>query len=125
MVGVIGFGPTASWSQTRRSARLSYTPRTLGTSVVPTFRRGDCNGDNRTNISDAILHTRMLFQGAAGVGCDEACDSNGDGKTGIDDAIYLIDHLFKGGMPPPAPFAACGGDPDPGISLGCTRVACQ
>ncbi|MEN9635129.1 MAG: hypothetical protein RL077_3533 [Verrucomicrobiota bacterium] len=27
MVGAIGFEPTTSWSQTRRSTRLSYTPR--------------------------------------------------------------------------------------------------
>ena len=26
MVGAIGFEPTTSWSQTRRSTRLSYTP---------------------------------------------------------------------------------------------------
>src|SRR6185295_7727604 len=28
MVGAIGFEPTTSWSQTRRSTRLSYTPMT-------------------------------------------------------------------------------------------------
>ena len=28
MVGAIGFEPTTSWSQTRRSTRLSYTPIT-------------------------------------------------------------------------------------------------
>ncbi len=28
MVGAIGFEPTTSWSQTRRSTRLSYTPTT-------------------------------------------------------------------------------------------------
>ena len=27
MVGAIGFEPTTSWSQTRRSTRLSYTPQ--------------------------------------------------------------------------------------------------
>ncbi len=27
MVGAIGFEPTTSWSQTRRSTRLSYTPK--------------------------------------------------------------------------------------------------
>ena len=31
---VIGFEPTASWLQTRRSARLSYTPRS-GSSLFP------------------------------------------------------------------------------------------
>ena len=30
MVGAIGFEPTTSWSQTRRSTRLSYTPLTAG-----------------------------------------------------------------------------------------------
>jgi hypothetical protein len=30
MVGAIGFEPTTSWSQTRRSTRLSYTPKTDG-----------------------------------------------------------------------------------------------
>ena len=30
MVGAIGFEPTTSWSQTRRSTRLSYTPNDEG-----------------------------------------------------------------------------------------------
>jgi hypothetical protein len=28
VVGAIGFEPTTSWSQTRRSTKLSYTPMT-------------------------------------------------------------------------------------------------
>ena len=29
MVGVTGFEPTASWSRTKRSTKLSYTPKKL------------------------------------------------------------------------------------------------
>ena len=34
MVGVTGFEPATSWSQTRRSTKLSYTPR---------LKRASCN----------------------------------------------------------------------------------
>ena len=35
-IGVIGLEPTASWSQTRRSAKLSYTPRAIGAFYIET-----------------------------------------------------------------------------------------
>gem|GEM_PF-6241896 len=34
MVGAIGFEPTTSWSQTRRSTRLSYAPKKEGSKEV-------------------------------------------------------------------------------------------
>jgi hypothetical protein len=89
------------------------------------FRRGDCNLDNRTNISDAIQHARMLFAGTGSAGCNEACDSNGDGESSIADPIYLVEYLFKSGPQPPSPFDICSDDPDPGTSLGCRRGVCE
>lgn len=35
MVGATGFEPATSWSQTRRSTRLSYTPNTSGDGGIP------------------------------------------------------------------------------------------
>ena len=41
VVGAIGFEPTTSWSQTRRSTKLSYTPMFLGLFdlLAPDFRQ--------------------------------------------------------------------------------------
>jgi len=89
------------------------------------FRRGDCNNDNRTNISDAIQHARMLFRGVGSEGCNKACDSNGDGVGDFSDPIYLIEHLFKGGPPPPVPFYFCGDDATLQTTLSCDRSACE
>ena len=41
-VEVIGFEPTASWLQTRRSARLSYTPG--AETILPTRGAGPAVG---------------------------------------------------------------------------------
>ena len=35
MVGVTGFEPTTSWSRTKRSTKLSHTPKCLITASIP------------------------------------------------------------------------------------------
>ena len=89
------------------------------------FRRGDCNNDNSINLSDAILHARMLFRGTGSQGCRKACDSNGDGVSDFSDPIYLIEYLFKSGQPPPAPFNFCGDDTTLETTLDCKRSVCE
>ena len=48
VVGAIGFEPTTSWSQTRRSTKLSYTPMTLQPmrlrSNAHDYARSEANG---------------------------------------------------------------------------------
>jgi hypothetical protein len=88
----------------------------------PTFARGDCNGDGRKDLSDAVFDLNHLFSGGRAPRCVEACNTNGDGRNDISDAVYLLGHLFLGGPPPGAPFPGCGAPPAPG--LGCAEPTC-
>jgi len=70
------------------------------------FTRGNCNGDGRIDISDAVALLRYLFAGAAEPPCLDGCDVNGDQSVQIADAIALLQYLFlpQGfSIPPPAP----------------------
>jgi hypothetical protein len=82
-----------------------------GPASVP-FRRGDANGDGRSDISDAIAILKFLFTGGS-LECGDAADVNDDGGHDITDPIALLNHLFLGGAAPPDPFADCGPDPTP------------
>jgi hypothetical protein len=77
---------------------------------VPVFRRGDVNGDGRSNIVDAIRILDFVFGRGEAIGCRSAADANDDGRVNIVDAIRVAHFLFGGDLPPP-PFAKCGPDP--------------
>ncbi|KPJ48863.1 hypothetical protein AMJ40_06745 [candidate division TA06 bacterium DG_26] len=65
---------------------------------------GDCNGDGRITIDDAVYlknycyHTPPGSPAPAGTG-----DVNQDGRMTIGDAAYLITYLYRGGPPPCQP----------------------
>jgi hypothetical protein len=86
----------------------------------PVFRRGDSNGDDSTDLSDAIHMLIVLFLGAAESSCDDARDANDDGLADVSDPIYLLDHLFIGATAPPPPYLDPGIDPT-ADALGCER----
>ncbi len=73
------------------------------------FVRGDCNGDGRINLTDAVEDLRYCF-GDASVPCAAACDADADGSpcTGVTDAVLVLTYLFGDGAPPPPPFPECG-----------------
>ena len=81
MVGMTGFEPAASWSQTRRSTKLSYIPiitppwnvlvRTVGlepttyctsSSYSPSWVMPAFGGNNRARTCDPLLVRQMLSQ---------------------------------------------------------------
>jgi hypothetical protein len=78
--------------------------------IGPTFRRGDVNGDQTMDLSDAVSILFTLF-GAGTIGCLDAADTNDDGAPNIVDAVVLLEHLFVTGAPMPAPSVLCGEDP--------------
>jgi len=82
------------------------------------FSRGDVDANGRTNITDAIIILKHLFQGEAPIICSDAADTDDNGFINISDAVYLLNHLFKGGDDPPPPFRECGTDPT-SDNLGC------
>lgn len=74
----------------------------------PQFIRGDSNGDQTVDISDAINTLGFLFLGTGRVQCQDAADANDDGTVDISDAIRVLDFLFVGGtqIPEPGPYLA-------------------
>jgi hypothetical protein len=107
------------------SSDLSVIPELLADYVFDAggeceslFRRGDCNDDDKVDISDAVCVLNWLFLGADSPGCIAVTNSNGDAGADISDATYLLNHLFLGGPPPAAPFPECGPMPD-GEELAC------
>ncbi len=75
------------------------------------FVRGNMNGDDRADLSDAVGILGYLFLGSAPPVCFDAADVDDDGDIAITDAIYLLSHLFLGGAPPPQPYPDSGDDP--------------
>lgn len=74
----------------------------------PIFIRGNCNDDDRVDLSDAVCILTWLFLGGERPGCVSVTNTNGDGTTDLTDAVYLLTHLFLGGPAPPEPFPDCG-----------------
>ena len=61
--------------------------------------RGDGNGDERVDLSDAVAILRHLFLGSALV-CPAASEVNGDGDVDVSDALFVLNFLFQGGPVP-------------------------
>lgn len=76
------------------------------------FRRGDADGTNGIQLTDAVLVLNFLFGGMSAPPCLDAADASDDGTLNITSAVYVLSWLFLGGPPPPPPGPnACGEDP--------------
>jgi len=92
------------------------------------FSRGNCNGDEELDLSDAVCALAWLFAGADAPGCIAALNTNGDEGVDLSDPISLLAFLFQGQPAPVAPFPDCGpGQLAADTALGCvdTPPACQ
>ena len=89
---------------------------------LPSFKRGNVNGDLTFNLADAVFVINWLFASGPAPQCLDAADGNDDGGTDISDAIYIINYLFASGPVLPPPFPDCGLDPTDD-SLDCTFSA--
>jgi hypothetical protein len=84
------------------------------------FKRGFCNSDQRSDISDAVAILSYLFSGGLTPTCLKACDIDDNGLVNVGDGIRLLDFLFRGGPAPMPPFPSCGLDPT-ADDLDCER----
>jgi hypothetical protein len=109
----------------RRIFRPRVADRIVDLCVQPLkqFRRGDTNGDGKTDLSDAVRTLGFLFQGFGAPTCAQAADANGDTKIDIADAVFTLNFLFIGAAEPPPPFHDCGLDPE-SEHLGCASSPC-
>ena len=75
------------------------------------FQRGDSNGDELFDLSDAVFLVESLFVTNRSFDCMDAADIDDDGRVNVTDAIHAATFLFLGGEAPAAPFRECGLDP--------------
>ena len=92
-------------------------------SDAPSFLRGDCDGDRRVTIGDAVCVLRGLFRGAGTAACERAGDANDDGGLNLADAVAILDFLFRQGAAIALPFPRCGQDATPD-ALACATATC-
>jgi hypothetical protein len=92
-----------------------------GTAIGGPFVRGDSNGDQRVDLSDAVAILQDLFLGGPALDCRDAGDFNDDGTLDIADVSGILDFLFLAGDPPPNPWQWVwpGWDPTPGDPFTC------
>jgi len=109
----------------RVSSRIYGSPgaiQRLG-EATPSFVRGNCNGDQAVDISDAVTILFYLFLGESEPRCLQGCDVNANAQVSIDDAIGLLRYLFSAdGFPIPAP--APGSDCAPSEEGACEISNC-
>src|SRR5512142_278284 len=67
-IGLVGFEPTASWSRTRRSTKLSHSPKSIGSPGIP----GYCicyfayfGADSKELALDPLMATQNRLHGTA------------------------------------------------------------
>ncbi|MGH9360504.1 MAG: PKD domain-containing protein, partial [Thermoanaerobaculia bacterium] len=88
--------------------------------VLDPYLRGDCSGDGRRELSDAIaLLSYLFFKGEAA--CPAACDANASGSLNVTDAVLILQQLYIGWkLPPPG---SCDDRPAPS-ALPCPVNGC-
>ena len=62
---------------------------------------GDCNGDARITVADAIYIVAFIYRGGPGMICK--CDVNLDARLTVADAIYVVAYIYRGGPTPCEP----------------------
>jgi len=77
--------------------------QTLADSIYiefPSYICGDANGDQITDISDAVHIINYIFLGTPPPQPPEAGDANCDSIVDISDAVWLVNFVFAGGNAP-------------------------
>lgn len=89
----------------------------------PELIRGNCNSDDKIDISDAVCILKFLFStSVVAGGCKAALNVNGDATVDISDPVALLNFLFVGGASAPAPpFPECG----PGMLPADDKLGCD
>jgi uncharacterized protein YjiK len=77
------------------------------------FARGEVQGRNGIDLSDAVSILGYLFLGGRTPACLDAADVDDSGSLEISDAVRLLNFLFLGGAPPAQPWPERDYDPTP------------
>jgi len=88
------------------------------------FLRGDCDGNDNLDLTDAIFTLNRLFKGGEDSACLVGCDSNSDNRYDLADAVFTLNHLFLGGPQPEGGYPECEKAPEELRPL-CPRSTCR
>jgi len=95
------------WKTVLRQWAVGSEPKAAGApaavtpmAAIPGARPGDCDGDDRVDIWDAIRLLAFLFQGGTTVSSPVTCDDDGSKGLDLNDAVYLLRFLFQSGPAP-------------------------
>ena len=70
-----------------------------GIYLIPSFLRGDANGDGEVNMADAMSVANYIL-GTPGDSFNiDAADANLDGKVGMADVMFIMNYIRKGKFP--------------------------
>ena len=129
--GPAGYGPFGLHNELTYKGEGRYAtihPREVGGILrigvdgdISFFRRGDANGDEKLDISDAVSVLGYLFLGTE-ISCEDAADADDSGDLLITDGIVILMHLFGGTETIPPPYPEPGLDPNPDF-LGRCRAS--
>ncbi|MDO8559881.1 MAG: hypothetical protein Q7S23_02475 [bacterium] len=82
------------------------------TGVIQKFRRGDADGSEEIDLTDAVFALSGMFLGGPQPACLDAADTDDTGQWDISDVVYDLNYMFLSGAPPPDPGPEIPG-PDP------------
>jgi hypothetical protein len=88
------------------------------------LKRGDSNGDNAVNVSDAIHLSAYLYQSGPAPPCLNQADVNKNGIVDGADSAYLLSWLFGGGPAPPSPGPYATSCTVTSPYVGCNSSSC-
>lgn len=111
-------------SVSRLSRLLSVSERDcIPLAIVsnPRFLRGDVDGSQSREITDAIRLLSALFLDSNPPVCFDAADTNDDGHVDVSDPVAILEELFVGGSPLPV---ECGRDATPDGLPPCSGPGC-
>jgi hypothetical protein len=80
---------------------------------LPTFLRGDFDGDLKINITDGVAISNFLFLQGSPPECFDAADTDDSGRVDLTDTVFVLNYIAAIGPPPPPPFPEPGVDPTP------------
>jgi len=72
----------------------------LVATTIPSFTRGDANGDGVVNVADVVYLVNFLYRNGDPPDPMEAGDASCDGIVDIADVVFLVNYLYRGGDPP-------------------------
>jgi hypothetical protein len=85
------------------------------------FIRGDSNGDEKVDVSDAVFTLGFLFLAGDEPRCLDAADVDDDGTILLTDAIAVLSELFLGEHLIAQPFPEAGVDPSADFLKKCGK----